>query len=279
MKELVTAPNVAKVENLVWPYEEIKEAIENRLKGYVGLEVTEQNLKDMKQSLNDVKQYRITITKFAQEQKRELKKPYDKFTAEVKDVLQAVDMVETPLKQQIDVYENKDKEAREQAYKAMVRDNAKIIGLRDEYVALFEFDTSWLNKTAKKKDVEGAINSQLNQLKDKQNNDDDYKKIMRERREMLSMYIDMLEMNYGLETTIDKENMLAAVDGDTLDVAKEKIKERFETTLAIEITAKEAYKAQLDEHKEPDIEIEPTDLSGDVLDGGAVTIHMQNVTK
>lgn len=283
--ELVKAPAVASINNLVWPYEDIKKAIEIRLKSYEGLQVDADNLEAMKRNLNDVKQYRIAISKFAQDQKRELKKPYDRFSAEVKDVLLAVDMVETPLKQQIDVFNEREKQDREAEFREHISNTALTIGLREEYLVHLVFDDSWLNKSAKKKDVLSAISYQLNELKQRKNNDDDYKKIMLERREMLEMYVDMFNANYGLETQLNTDGVLRKVEGDTLDVAKEKIKVMFEDALARELVEKEAIEraeralAETAQENNSNTLIDSGNLSGEALEHIDAIIYITEIEK
>ena len=118
---------------MTWNNAELAKYLEEKLKKYNGLVVTEDNLKEMKSVLKEIVSIRTKLTRFGTDKKRELKIPYNTFTAELEQVLAVVSRVENPIANQIGEFEQQEMLKRKETVLKMVEDKAQSLGIREEY--------------------------------------------------------------------------------------------------------------------------------------------------
>lgn len=236
----VVEPQVVE-ENLVmrWNREEMISYLDNRLKKYENLVVSESNLKEMKATLREVISYRTKLTAFGRDKKRELKRPAEIFDAELQQVLSVVAKYENPLAQQINVFEEEETAKRKQAVYDAVKAKASELGIRDEYMRGYVPQAKWWNKTAKVADVTIAIEHELNSLLDKQRQQDNYVKMMEEKKAMLNDRCDVLNMNYGLATPVDFEKIYPRIQNLDFMAASKELENIFIDRLDMETAAQD----------------------------------------
>ena len=225
---------------LTWNNAELAKYLEEKLEKYNGLIVTEDNLKEMKSVLKEIVSIRTKLTRFGADKKRELKIPYNTFTAELEQVLAVVSRVENPIANQIGEFEQKEMLKRKEAVLKMVEDKAQSLGIREEYKNRVIPNTKWWeNKTAKMSDVALSIEEMLKGVFDQQQNDDDLKRMQAEKVEMIKMKIDLFNQNYALDTPIQYEEIQHCVDNVPFGELDSVIAAEFEKRLEIELKAKE----------------------------------------
>lgn len=223
----------------VWNVEDIKTQLAEQLEKYQNLVVTEDNYKDMEKTKREIVKYRTAIKNFGTEQKRLLKEPYDKFVDELKDVLFEVDRVEQPLVKQLAYFEEQEQAAKKEKVESIVAEKIKLYGLREEYLGFINYDSKWWqNKTSKLSDVAANIEEQVKGLVQRQQADDDMRKIQAEKRGMLEFAFEMMSDQYDLTTPIEFDALYPVVKNMPLDQAKEYLKAQFEKRLEIELAAK-----------------------------------------
>lgn len=225
---------------LTWNNAELAKYLEEKLEKYNGLVVTEDNLKEMKSVLKEIVSIRTKLTRFGTDKKRELKIPYNTFTAELDQVLAVVSRVENPIANQINEFEQKEMLKRKETVLNMVEDKAQSLGVREEYKnRVMPNPKWWENKTAKMSDVALAIDEMVKNVLEQQQNDDDLKRMQAEKVEMIKMKIDLFNQNYALDTPIQYEEIKHRVDNIPFGELDNVLSNEFEKRLEIEMKAKE----------------------------------------
>ena len=225
---------------LTWNNAELAKYLEEKLEKYNGLVVTEDNLKEMKSVLKEIVSIRTKLTRFGTDKKRELKIPYNTFTAELDQVLAVVSRVENPIANQINEFEQQEMLKRKETVLNMVEDKAQSLGVREEYKnRVMPNPKWWENKTAKMSDVALAIDEMVKNVLEQQQNDDDLKRMQAEKVEMIKMKIDLFNQNYALDTPIQYEEIKHRVDNIPFGELDNVLSNEFEKRLEIEMKAKE----------------------------------------
>lgn len=224
---------------LTWNNAELAKYLEEKLEKYNGLVVTEDNLKEMKSVLKEIVSIRTKLTRFGADKKRELKIPYNTFTAELEQVLAVVSRVENPIANQIGEFEQQEMLKRKDTVLKMIEDKAQSLGIREEYKnRVMPNPKWWENKTAKMSDVALSVEEMLKGVLEQQQNDDDLKRMQAEKVEMIKMKIDLFNQNYALDTPIQYEEIQHRVNNVPFGELDSVIAAEFEKRLEIELKAK-----------------------------------------
>lgn len=259
---------------LTWNNVELAKYLEEKLEKYNGLVVTEDNLKEMKSVLKEIVSIRTKLTRFGADKKRELKIPYNTFTAELEQVLAVVSRVENPIANQIGEFEQQEMLKRKDTVLKMVEDKAQSLGIRDEYKNRVVPNPKWWeNKTAKMSDVALSIEDMLKGVLEQQKNDDDLKCMQAEKVEMIKMKIDLFNQNYALDTPIQYEEIQHRVNNVPFGELDSVIAEEFEKRLEIELKAK-ALQEPVEEVVKHDAVVETTPAVENVA---TVTFVVKNI--
>lgn len=225
---------------MTWNNAELAKYLEEKLEKYNGLVVTEDNLKEMKSVLKEIVSIRTKLTRFGTDKKRELKIPYNTFTAELEQVLAVVSRVENPIANQINEFEQQEMLKRKETVLNMVEDKTQSLGVREEYKnRVIPNPKWWENKTAKMSDVALAIDEMVKNVLEQQQNDDDLKRMQAEKVEMIKMKIDLFNQNYALDTPIQYEEIQHCVNNVPFGELDGVIAAEFDKRLEIELKAKE----------------------------------------
>ena len=259
---------------MTWNNAELAKYLEEKLEKYNCLVVTEDNLKEMKSVLKEIVSIRTKLTRFGADKKRELKVPYNTFTAELEQVLAVVSRVETPIANQIGEFEQQEMLKRKETVLKMVEDKAQSLGIREEYKNRVMPNSKWWeNKTAKMSDVALSVEEMLKCVLEQQQNDDDLKRMQAEKVEMIKMKIDLFNQNYALDTPIQYEEIQHRVGNVPFGELDSVIAEEFEKRLEIELKAKEPQEPVV-QVVEQDETLEPTPVVEEVA---TVTYVVKNI--
>ena len=259
---------------LTWNNAELAKYLEEKLEKYNGLVVTEDNLKEMKSVLKEIVSIRTKLTRFGADKKRELKIPYNTFTAELEQVLAVVSRVENPIANQIGEFEQQEMLKRKETVLKMIEDKAQSLGIREEYKnRVMPNPKWWENKTAKMSDVALSIEEMLKGVFEQQQNDDDLKRMQAEKVEMIKMKIDLFNQNYALDTPIQYEEIQHCVNNVPFGELDSVIAAEFEKRLEIELKAK-APQEPVEATVEQDETLEPTQVFEEVA---TVTYVVKNI--
>ncbi len=259
---------------LTWNNAELAKYLEEKLEKYNGLVVTEDNLKEMKSVLKEIVSIRTKLTRFGADKKRELKIPYNTFTAELEQVLAVVSRVENPIANQIGEFEQQEMLKRKDTVLKMIEDKAQSLGIREEYKnRVMPNPKWWENKTAKMSDVALSVEEMLKGVLEQQQNDDDLKRMQAEKVEMIKMKIDLFNQNYALDTPIQYEEIQHRVNNVPFGELDSVIAAEFEKRLEIELKAK-APQEPVERVEEQDTTLEVTPV---VDETETVTYVVKNI--
>ena len=259
---------------LTWNNAELAKYLEEKLEKYNGLVVTEDNLKEMKSVLKEIVSIRTKLTRFGADKKRELKIPYNTFTAELEQVLAVVSRVENPIANQIGEFEQQEMLKRKDTVLKMIEDKAQSLGIREEYKnRVMPNPKWWENKTAKMSDVALSVEEMLKGVLEQQQNDDDLKRMQAEKVEMIKMKIDLFNQNYALDTPIQYEEIQHRVNNVPFGELDSVIATEFEKRLEIELKAK-APQEPVERVEEQDTTLEVTPV---VDETETVTYVVKNI--
>lgn len=259
---------------LTWNNAELAKYLEEKLEKYNGLVVTEDNLKEMKSVLKEIVSIRTKLTRFGADKKRELKIPYNTFTAELEQVLAVVSRVENPIANQIGEFEQQEMLKRKDTVLKMIEDKAQSLGIREEYKnRVMPNPKWWENKTAKMSDVALSVEEMLKGVLEQQQNDDDLKRMQAEKVEMIKMKIDLFNQNYALDTPIKYEEIQHRVNNVPFGELDSVIAAEFEKRLEIELKAK-AQQEPVERVEEQDTTLEVTPV---VDETETVTYVVKNI--
>lgn len=168
----------------VWNFADIKQNLNSHIEKYVGLVVTEENLKDMESTQKEISSIRTKIDGFRKEVKKKMEEPYKIFEGEVKELLQLIEKAETPLKKQILEYENDRIAKKEVEFKNFAQTTATDMGVREEYFKL-TIPSKWTNRTARESSVKREIVAEINSMLETQRRNDEALELQRQKEEMI----------------------------------------------------------------------------------------------
>ena len=147
------------LKSIGWNKEQIKEAVVSITEQYRGIAYTEEQLQEAKADRAKLNAMKNDISERRTQVRKALLEPYEKFDAEVKEVVALIDEPIAMIDEQIVAYEERTKEEKRQALEKFFTEN------RADLPELITFDKifnpKWLNKTSSlsscKKEIKKAI--------------------------------------------------------------------------------------------------------------------------
>lgn len=145
------------LKSIEWNHEEIKKEVAEKVSYYKGLVYTEDQVKDAKAD-------RATLNKFVkalEDKRKEIKKqclePYDKFEAEMKEVLAIVNEPIGLIDSQIKGFEEEQKAKKLEAVKQAFADAGFQNFVKFDQI----FDSKWLNKSTSMSSIKDQLNDRV----------------------------------------------------------------------------------------------------------------------
>ena len=169
---------------------------------YKGLVVNDENVDDMSKILREIVKLRTSLKSFKTKGLKQLKEPANNFSYEVDKLMEIVRDVEEPLKNQLNVYEEKRQEELSRKIDKEIELKAKAAGLRDEFYQQFVTDSRWYNKTYKWSQICKDIDAEIGRLLELQRLSDERQALIAERRDMAQEHINLANEKYALSTPI-----------------------------------------------------------------------------
>ena len=149
MEELtlvINNPNEGKfLKSIGWNKEQIKEAVAGITEQYIGIAYTEEQLQEAKKDRARLNAMKKDISDRRIQVKKALLEPYEKFEAEVKEVVALIDEPIALIDKQIVAYEDRIKE--EKIAELVGFFNESIGDLKEKLLWEMVFDQKWANKT------------------------------------------------------------------------------------------------------------------------------------
>lgn len=196
--DLKIISNVYKFE---WNFAEVKQTIEGNIQKYVGLVVTEDNLKDMEAAQKEIASIRTKIDGFRKAVKKKMEEPYKVFEGEIKELLQLIEKAESPLKNQTLQYELDRVAAKEKELGDFAAKTAVNMGVRNNYFN-FAVKSQWTNRTAKDPAVRKEIVTAIETMLDAQRRNDEAEEMKRQKIEMIESVCSVHSIGFSLKTPV-----------------------------------------------------------------------------
>lgn len=152
-------------------YEEVKLSIEESLKKYKGIVVTEAGLQDCKSTQKELAGLRRKIDDYRKTVKREMEIPIKEFEGKCKELVTLVDQVEKPIKEGIAEFDNKRREEKRIKALTFIQIAIEENDLEEKYSSQLTVIDKYLNLSATEKSVVEDINQRADMLKQQQNMD------------------------------------------------------------------------------------------------------------
>lgn len=199
---------------LAWNMDDVKNYLQAVTEKYANLVVTDENVEDSQKALREVVSLRTGLKKFEREGKQLLNQPSHLFKSQCDELAIIIEDVEKPLRKQLDRYETQRLESLDNAINSEFSKKAEAAGLKEAYVIQFNIDKRWYNKTAKWSETTVAIDREVSRLLAMQTADDEKKKMIEEKREMVKTIVTMANSTAGLATPLNSAKYLTMANND-----------------------------------------------------------------
>lgn len=198
------------VQEFNWNFADIKAALSSRLESYIGLVVTDENLKEMEKSQKSIASLRTLIGKYKLQVKKDLEKPFLQFEVQIKELLNLVESVEKPIKDQLEVYENKRREQKSIMVQAIINEVSQQLGLEEKYSSQVAIADKHLNRTTTKKEIIEDVQMRAAWFLDIQNQERQAALFKEQKAEMAKLLCQSLSA--GLATPVTYEEIQSRIE-------------------------------------------------------------------
>lgn len=181
--------------------EKLDALVDAVVKKYSGIIVTEDTLKECKQTLTELRKLSKELNAKRLEKQRQYETPVKEFKAQIDAYISQINDVISDIKQGTDEFEEKRKAEKQIAIQNLINEMAGNYGVDPETI---EIDKKWLNKTTTMKKITEEI---ANKMKEKQRLDDDWK-IIKKYAQDKGMLADHYQTYIGVFSAFEIEKMI-----------------------------------------------------------------------
>lgn len=214
--EIKTLENIpAKIE---FNYDDILKSLTEYSEKYVGLIVTEENLKEMTGVKAELVKVETFIENYRKTQKKEMEAPIKAFELKCKTLLEVVKKVSEPIKLQLDEFEEKRKAEKEKEIQEVIKKVADELGLNEKYAEQLTVIPKYLNKTQKDSDTLEDLKNRGKIILGAQQQEEQLEKMKAEKLNFIQGELEKVNAKYGTELKISDFTWL--VDKDITEISK-----------------------------------------------------------
>ena len=181
--------------------EKLDALVDAVVKKYSGIVVTEDTLKECKQTLTELRKLSKELNAKRLEKQRQYETPVKEFKAQIDAYINQINDVISDIKQGTDEFEEKRKAEKQTAIQNLINEMASNYGVDPETI---EIDKKWLNKSTTMKKVTEDI---ANKMKEQQRLDDDWK-IVKKYAQDKGMLADHYQTYIGVFSAFEIEKMI-----------------------------------------------------------------------
>lgn len=233
---------------LKWNVEDVKKYLEAITEKYQGLIVTEENEPEMQKTLREIVSLRTRFGKFERKGKDLLRRPMNEFLNQCEILSSVIADVEKPLRDQLQVYEDKRIEELNASIEREIELKAQAAGLFPEYLRDFQRNEKWLNKTQKYSHTLVDIDKEIERLLAVQKAEQEREKMLAERESYITMAVELANSKLQSPLLISRYLELDPDEYSFSDV-KKMIEKDGQRQQEIEATAMEAAKQKAAEEQ------------------------------
>lgn len=198
------------VQEFSWNFADIKAALSSKLTQYTGLVVTDENLKVMEKTQKEIASLRTQVGKFKLQVKKDLEKPYLQFEVQIKELLNLVESVEKPIKDQLELYENKRRDQKSIMVQAIINEVSQQLGLEEKYSSQIAIADKHLNRTTTKKEIVEDVQMRAAWFLDIQSQERQAALFKEQKAEMAKLLCQSLSV--GLATPVKYEEIQSRIE-------------------------------------------------------------------
>lgn len=228
-----------------WNYNELKEILKKEIEKYDGLIVTEQTIPECKETQKKLASLKRKLDSARKEVKKELSAPISNFESEVKELISIISDVEDPIKDGLNIFEEKRKEMKLEEIKFLLSDAIDDAEELEQVVIPKEL----LNKTTTMKSINAFVETTAINIQSKLEDIEKNKKLLQN---------EISELNKEVDSDFTFE-MFGFRKMDFLDLAGSLsvIKNRFRIVKSAEDQAKKKAEEKVENKQEtPEIKVE-----------------------
>lgn len=181
--------------------EKLDALVDAVVKKYSGIIVTEDTLKECKQTLTELRKLSKELNAKRLEKQRQYETPVKEFKAQIDAYINQINDVISDIKQGTDEFEEKRKAEKQEAIQNLINEMASNYGVGPETI---EIDKKWLNKSTTMKKVAEEIG---NKMKEQQRLDDDWK-IIKKYAQDKGLLADHYQTYIGVFSAFEIEKMI-----------------------------------------------------------------------
>ena len=181
--------------------EKLDALVDAVVKKYSGIIVTENTLKECKQTLTELRKLSKELNAKRLEKQRQYETPVKEFKAQIDAYINQINDVISDIKQGTDEFEEKRKAEKQDAIQNLINEMASNYGVDPETI---EIDKKWLNKSTTIKKITEEIASRM---KEQQRLDDDWK-IVKKYAQDKGMLADHYQTYIGVFSAFEIEKMI-----------------------------------------------------------------------
>lgn len=149
-------------------FEEVRNSLVETMNKYKGIVVTEEGLKDCKATQRELAGLRKNIDTYRKQVKKEMEVPIKDFEGQCKELISLVDEVEVPIKEGIEVFNDKVRKEKLQYAKKIISQAIGTYELETKFSSQLNVLDSYTNLTATLKSIREDIEVRAKALKDQQ---------------------------------------------------------------------------------------------------------------
>lgn len=154
-------------------FDELKEKLNKKLSEYQGLVVTDDSLKGAKNARKELASLRTQVEEVRKAVKKKASESINESDAKFKELTALITDAEIPLKEAIDVFDEKKRKENENLAKECIESLIASLNLRDKFAQRLTVRPEYLNLTTTKKAIREGVAKDAELLKKEQDMEDD----------------------------------------------------------------------------------------------------------
>lgn len=140
-------------------FEEVKGSLQETMKKYEGIVVTEEGLKDCKATQKDLAGLRNKIDTYRKDVKKEMELPIKEFEGKCKELIGLISDVEKPIKEGIKTFDDKRREEKRNKALEYIKDSIQVHKLAKKYAERLDVKDKYLTLSGSLKSIREDIES------------------------------------------------------------------------------------------------------------------------
>lgn len=164
-------------------FDEVKGSLQETMKKYEGIVVTEEGLKDCKATQKSLAGLRNNIDSYRKAVKREMEVPIKEFESQCKELIGFIEKAEKPIKEGIKVFDDKRREEKKEKALEFIKESIKAHNLNNDYASRLNVKNEYLGLSKSLKSIREDIEARAGMLEKEQEDE-------RIRKEMLKVSIE-----------------------------------------------------------------------------------------